>query len=224
MQTALKRLKRLKELKGLKRKAAGGKRQEVGALTSYRLPPTRHASRGFTLIELLTVIAIIAILAGLLIPAVGKAKDRAKKTQALGDCKSIENAVKSYYTEYGKWPVQDSWQGATDENTAAKQFGRTPANSDLFNVLRNISATLNPRRIVFIEAKTQTGTTGYGVDPNGVFRDPWGQPYIIAIDLNYDGNTDFGSPYGIQYGVGVIALSMGQDTTLGTSDDVLTFR
>lgn len=49
--------------------------------------------RAFTIVELLVVIGVIAVLSGLLLPAVGRARDNAKTTEALSNLRQIGTAV-----------------------------------------------------------------------------------------------------------------------------------
>ena len=57
--------------------------------------------KGFTIIELLVVIAIIAILAGMLLPALGKARDEARKVKCSSNLKGLAQAMNLYLNKYG---------------------------------------------------------------------------------------------------------------------------
>ena len=62
---------------------------------------------GFTLLELIVVIGVIAILVGILFPAVNSARTKAREREATATARAFENAIMVYHADKGVWPVDD---------------------------------------------------------------------------------------------------------------------
>ena len=174
-------------------------------------------SPGFTLIELLLVMAILGILAAMLLAATARVQSKTKVQRARVEIDQIVTAIMEYDVTYGRFPVSPQVRGLTATSDEDVTYGgvieetgtwiagperyRTN-NAEVMAPLLDLDCygdgartinqghVLNPRRIRFLEAALVGGTNAIpGVGIDGIYRDPWGCPYVITLDLNADGRA-----------------------------------
>jgi prepilin-type N-terminal cleavage/methylation domain-containing protein len=174
----------------------------------------RRLRAGFTLVELLVVIAIIGILAGMSLAVIPRVMDSGRKAKAKLEAQGIVTAIEHYDSIYGRFPVSSGTQAAAgtgDFTYGGSLFQSqvvpsvptysiyTTNNSEVIAILMNLTnypdgsgatANLNyqknPQKTIFLNAKRTDDNTLPGVGTDLVYRDPWGNPYVITMDLNYD--------------------------------------
>lgn len=132
---------------------------------------------GFSMIELVASMAVILILFTFVSPIVRRSMQTARIAQARTEMQSIEVAVESFRSTYGHLPAPEEVEQGKEDTPPDPEVSRA-----IIATLSGENRELNPRGLIFLKPK-QIRATG------NVFLDPWGDPYEIALDTDYDGRV-----------------------------------
>lgn len=149
----------------------------------------------FTLIELLIVIAIIAILAAMLLPSLGQARNRAKAIKCTSQLKQMMTATIEYTGDYNGAIPQSYAPGLYDTNKGSWCWYQ-----QIFGYLKNKNIYLCPTGIL-LSCTTRSGNNGIDLNGDGV-KD--------TIKLNYGMNARIGGYFDGTNSIGSVHTKISQ--------------
>lgn len=186
-------------------------------------PPV--ARGGWARAETLFVAGLALVVLSILGPGWMHLRHRQRLAMARSDLRAMIEAGSRYYREYGTWPCRRA------PEMGDARFGRSPPyNREVLNVLRSVSGSGNPeyelneQRMVFLEVEGfRPGWSGLNAE--GDFLDPWGQPYEVVLDSDFDNACEVAnSIYGRLTGEGMAVWSSGPDRRSDTTDDLCSWK
>jgi len=169
----------------------------------------------YTIIEMIVVIGILAVLVAMGAPAAISMISKKETTRAKQEIQAIKQAVKAYEAEYGKLPLSGNSFERLDDTTdpTAQRF----ISALLYH--GNDKVTDNPRGIKFLAWVNNHGADTATTPDN--WLDPWGQPYILAVDYDYNGETTIGD--GVIVKGSFFIVSRGEDAA-DASDNIYSYK
>src|SRR6185503_8613828 len=162
------------------------------------------------------------------LPVLSVIKEKAKISQAKVEMVNLKVAINAYAAEYNRMPASKEAEESVNASCPDFTFGTMASSGSLIastsvtstgntgyqncnaevlailtdnaNLDPNKGHARNPRQHVFFNARPASGNNSPGLGSDGALRDPWGNPYIITVDMDGDNICQDGFYYPLTKG------------------------